>query len=1013
MNISTFAVRHWQFTLVIFALLAALGVNSFFLIPRSEDPGFPLPVLSVTAVLPGADPADVEKLLVDPIEEAINTLDDVKILSSIAQDGIGRVTVEFDWTTSDPEKKFDDVQREMDALRQSLPSGLQRFEIKKYNVSLTNIVQIALVSETAPYRELDDISEALKDRLERVPGIWKTEIWGVPKSEVRISVDLARLAALAIPVTRVSEAIGAENAEIPGGPIHAGDRRFNLKATGGFEDLQEIRDTVVGVFDGKMVKVADIATVDWAYEEATHLTRYNGQRAVFVSANQKAGQNIFKVRAAIYEELDKFEKTLPGDIKLERGFDQSQSVQRRLGGLYDDFLIALGLVLLTLLPLGLRASAVVMISIPLSLAISITILHLFGFSLNQITVAGLILSLGLLVDDSIVVVENIARHLREGKARLEAVIAATSQISVAVMGCTATLIFAFLPLMFLPEAAGRFIVSLPAAVVSAVLASLFVSLTIIPFLSSRILSENESHDGNVVLRLLTRGIQTFYNPMLNRALNWPKMTIALAALLFAGSMLLIPRVGFSLFPASDSRQFLVQITTPDGAAMSATEKALEFTDKTLRALPEVKWVMSNLGRGNPKIYYNLNPDNARANVAEAFVELHEYDPRTTPALLDNIRARLKAYPGAEILVRSFVNGTLIEAPIVLRVSGPDLSVLKHIAARVTSVMENIKGVRDISNPMRFDRTDLNLGIDTQKAALIGIGAGQIDKAVRLALRGDNAGKFREQDGDEFDIMVRLPMGEHHALDALDRIYVSTNLGGATPLSLVTNPVLEAGPNRIDRYNRERVVTLTAHAQTGYVPEKLSEEILDAMKSQPLPLGYTLSLGGDAEARQRSFSGLPIAALVTVFGILAVLVLEFRSFRSSLVVAGVIPLGILGGIAALWITGYSLSFIAAVGMVALIGIEIKNSILLVDFTNQLRREGLPLQEAVERAGELRFLPVVLTSATAIGGLLPLALSGSGLYAPLAIVIIGGLISSTFLSRVVTPVTYLLLAPKDMA
>ena len=250
------------------------------------------------------------------------------------------------------------------------------------------------------------------------------------------------------------------------------------------------------------------------------------------------------------------------------------------------------------------------------------------------------------------------------------------------------------------------------------------------------------------------------------------------------------------------------------------------------------------------------------------------------------------------------------------------------------------------------------------------------------------------------------------MDVLDRIYVSTSMGGAAPLSLVTNPGLESGPSRIDRYNRERVVTLTAHAQTGYAPERLSEEILEAMKAQPLPVGYSLSLGGDTEARQRSFSGLPMAVLVTVFGILAVLVLEFRSFRSSLVVAGVIPLGILGGIAALWITGYSLSFIASVGMVALIGIEIKNSILLVDFTNLLRSEGMPLKEAVERAGEMRFLPVVLTSATAIGGLLPLAISGSALYAPLAIVIIGGLISSTLLSRVVTPVSYLLLAPKEV-
>jgi multidrug efflux pump subunit AcrB len=1013
MSISTFSVRQWQFTLVVFALLSAMGLNAFFDIPRAEDPNFPVPVFTIVAVLPGADPADVEKLLSDPIEDVLNTLDDVKELRSVSQNGVANVIVEFEWQNIDVEKKYDDVVREMNALRPSLPAGLRRFEIKKNDMALTNIVQMALVSETAPYRELDDISDALKDRIERIPGVWKSEVWGVPKSEVRVALDLGRLTAMAIPVTRVTDAIGTENKEAPGGPIHAGARRFNLKTTGGYNDLQQIRDTVIGAHEGKIIKVQDVATVEWAYEEFTHLTRFNGQRAVFVTANQKDGQNIFKVRDAIHAELDKFAQTLPRDITLERGFDQSRSVERRLDSLYRDFLIALGLVLLTLLPLGLRASFVVMISIPLSLAIALTMLNFLGFSLNQLTISGLVLSLGLLVDDSIVVVENIARHLREGKTRILAAIEATSQISVAVLGCTATLIFAFLPLMFLPEGSGKYILSLPASVLSAVVASLFVSLTIIPFLASRLLSEKEHPEGNAVLRVMMRGIHSIYRPLLYRALNWPKMTVTLAALLFAGSLMLIPVLGFTLFPSADSRQFLVQISTPTGTSLDETKKAMDFVDATLRAHPEIKYVMSNLGRGNPEMYANVFQAETNASVAEALVELQEFNPRKTPALYDELRAAFASYPGAEILLYNFVNGPPIQAPIAIRVTGPDLSILKEMAGRLAGAMERTQGTRNIYNPLRFDRTDLNLGVDTKKAAVTGIAAGQIDQTVRLAMLGENIGKFRENDGDEYDIMVRLPMGDNHALDALDRIYVSTATGGATPLSLVTNPVLESGPNRIDRYNRERVVTLTAYPQTGYNTEVLSNKIVAEMLREPLPPGYTLSIGGDAEARQKSFAGLSSAILIAIFGILAVLILEFQSFRSSLVVAGVIPLGILGGLAGLFAAGYSLSFTASIGMVALIGIEIKNSILLVDFANQLRQQGTPLLEAIEQAGELRFLPVVLTSATAIGGLLPLALSGSGLYGPMSVVIIGGLLSSTFLSRLVTPALYLLLAPKDTA
>lgn len=1011
MNISAFSVRHWQFTLVVFALLAALGLNAFFAIPRAEDPANPFPGAVIKAVLPGADPVDVEKLLVDPIEDALDTLDDVKTINSTAADGVAIIFVEFEWGAGEPQRKFDDVQREMAALRPNLPQGLRRLEVKKVGVAQTNIMQAALVSETAPYRELDDLTDALKDRIERIPGVRDSEIWGIPKSEVRVALDLGKLGALGVPPARVTAAIGAENLELPGGPIHAGTRRLNLKTTGGYENLQQLRDTVIGAFDGKLIKISDVAAVDWAYEEATHLTRYNGKRAVFVTANQKEGQNIFAVRDAIYAELDEFEKKLPADIKLQRGFDQSQSVSKRLGTLYRDFGIAIGLVLLTLLPLGLRASALVMVSIPLSLAIGLTIVNWLGYSLNQLTIAGFVLSLGLLVDDSIVVVENIARHLREGKNRLEAAIAATSQITVAILGCTAALIFAFIPLVFLPESTGQFIRSLPTAIISSVLASLFVALTIIPFLASRILSNKGHPEGNRALQFLMRGIETIYRPLLFRALNWPKSTVLLAMLLFGTSLMLIPSIGFSLFGGADSRQFLVKIATPEGTALAETEKALDYVEGILREAPEINWVMGNLGRGNPRIYYNVTQSEINASEAEVFVELHAFDAKKTPTFLDALRARFDAYPGAEILLYTFTQGANFEAPIAVRITGPELPVLKQFAAKVEDIAHRTPGARNIFNPLRHDRTDLNLGIDTQKAALSGIAAGQIDQTVQLAMLGQSAGRFREDDGDEYDIMVRLPMGENHGLNALERIDATTTMGGAAPLGLVTNPILESGPARITRYNRERAITVTAYPQTAYNPELLAKQILADALHDPLPPGYKISLGGEAEARSKSFAGLMGAVLVAVFGILAVLVLEFRSFRATLVVAGVIPLGIFGALIALLVSGYTLSFTAAIGMVALIGIEIKNSILLVDFTGQLRRKGLGLLEAIEKAGELRFLPVVLTSATAIGGLLPLALSGSGLYAPLAVVIIGGLLSSTFLTRLVTPAMYLLLAPRE--
>lgn len=1009
---SGFFVRNWQFTLVLFGLLIMMGLNSFQNIPRAEDPDFQAPFAIVTVFMPGASPTDIEKLVVRPIEDAVNGLENLDNIFSQASDGVASINVQFSWSVPDPDKCYDDVVREVNALRSSFPAGVQRIQVDKFRPSMTNIVQVALVSETATAREMEDIAKDLRDEIDRAPGVRDTKYWGLPKSEVRVAVNFGRLAALGIPVTAIANAIGAESPDVPGGPVEAGLRRFNLKTTGGYKTLDEISDTVIGSFGGRNVAVRDVAKVSWAQEEAGHIAWYNGQRAVFVTANQKEAQNVFDVRNGIYKVLDSFEDRLPKDIKLYRPFDQSVAVDHRLSHLYRDFAIAVGLVMFTLLPLGPRASLIVMVSIPLSLAIGLSVMNFMGFSLNQLSITGFVIALGLLVDDSIVVVENIERHIREGKGRLEAAIAATSQISVAVVGCTAALLFAFLPLLNLPEGAGMFIRSLPVAVTVTITASLFVSLTIIPFLASRLLSDKGHPDGNIFLRGVMSAIHTVYRPLLHRALAFPKTFVFGALAVCFASLMLVPTIGFSLFPPADSRQFLVQIETPNGSSQADTERALHYAEDVLKKHPEFLWQMSNLGRANPQIYYNVRSESVQPNIAEIFVEMDKYDEVDTPKLMDELRADFAKYPGAQIIVRIFQNGPPIEAPIEVRVIGPDLDVLKDISARVTSMMEATPGVRDVTNPMRLDRTDLNLGIDLDKAAMIGIAPGTIDRIVRLAIAGETVGTYREDDGEQFNITLRLPLDLHHSVSALENIYVPTNTGRSVPLGLIANPHFESAPARIDRYNRERQVAITAYTGTGYNTALVTEELFKAFEQISMPPGYHFSKGGEAEAASDSFSGLSTAILVALFGILAVLILEFRSFRATVVVAGVIPLGVFGGLLALLFTGYTLSFTAMIGFVALIGIEIKNSILLVDFTNQLRREGVELMEAIERAGEIRFLPVLLTSATAIGGLLPLAVSGSGLYSPLSWVLIGGLLSSTLLSRLVTPAMYLLLAPENI-
>ena len=1003
MKVLEFPVRNFQFTIVLFVMLAALGVTSWLAIPRSEDPLLNVPTFTVVAVYPGTSPADLERLVVREVEERLDALDNVDKIESRVFDGVATIGVEFDFSEN-PDDRYDEVVREMNALRPQLPDDLERFTVEKITTLDVAIAQIALVSETTPYRELDRLAEDLEDRLSALPGVRRAERWGVPEPQVDVSLDLGRLSRLDLPPGRVLQAIGGESADIPAGRVEAGLRSFNVKTSGSYETPEEVGATVVSARDGRLVRVRDVAEVTWGYEDSTYRALYNGRRAVFVTVTQQDGQNIGVVRDRVWNVLDAFEQTLPAGVALERGFDQAKNVSHRLSRLGMDLTIAIGLVLITLLPLGLRAGGIVMVSIPLSLLIGITLLRFTGFTINQLSIVGAVIALGLIVDDSIVVVENIARFLRSGRSRLEAAIEATKQIAVAVLGATATLILAFVPLLFLPGAPGQYIRSLPVAVIYTVLASLIVSLTIIPWLASLVLKSHEAEGGNRVLRAFERGIHATYAPLLNRALERPWRALAAAGVFVIAAGALVPFVGFSLFPKAETPQFYVNVTGPEGASIDATAAAARYADSVIRRRSNVQAVFTSVGRDNPRIYYNVIPRRDNPAVGQLFVVLDEYDQERTPAMLDTLRAELAAYPAARLELREFENGPPIDAPIALRVHGRDLDTLRTLAGRVERILDDTPGTQYVDNPVRLQRTDLRVAIDRSKAGLLGIPTLEIDRTLRLGLAGVDAGVLREGDGDARDVVVRLAGYTRPTPETLDHLYVASLSGQLTPLRQVADVRFETNVPEIRRVDRERAVTVTSFVRTGYNTNRVTREVLSALDSLGLPQGYRIAAAGEIESRQESFGGIGSAMIVATFLILAVLILEFKTFRGTLIVASVIPLGVMGGILALFLTGNTLSFTAMIGFVALIGIEIKTSILLVDFTNQLRQQGLELEAAIRKAGEVRFLPIVLTSLTAIGGLLPLAIQGHALYAPLAWVIIGGLISSTLLARIVTPVLY---------
>ena len=756
MKISDFAVKNYQFTLVIFLMTVVLGLTTFLNMPRSEDPVINSPNFPIVVIYPGASPEDLEELVVDPLEKTIYALENIKRIETEIKDGAAILLVEYNYN-EDVDEKYQELVREVNTLRPQLPAEIFSIEVKKVRPSDVNILQIALVSENASREALKTEADRLQKDLESITELKNVKIHGLPAQLVKIELQLDKVATLNIPLAALIGSIKSELSNIPGGQVDAGNKTFNVKTSGNYSSADEIAETVVYSLQGKNILLKDVATIRDDFEDTKHITRLNGYRSIFVTAALKEGTNISNVQEKYSPLLASSTEKLPENIDLIVAFDQADYVNRRLGGLGMDFLIAIALVFVTLLPLGNRASLIVMVSIPLSLAIGLILMNALGYSLNQLSIVGLVVALGLLVDDSIVVVENIERWIRDGFSKKEAAIKATQQISISVIGCTVTLIIAFLPLVFLPESSGDFVRSLPMSVIMSVLASLLVSLTIIPFLSTWFLKNKEEGHTNKIYDLFQKGIHLSYAPLLEKALKKPVATLVLAGVIFFGSLSLFPVIGFSLFPSSEKPQFLVSITTPLQSNLSNTDSLVRQIEEEVTKIPELKNFATNVGKGNPRIYYNEIPENERSDYGQLFVQL---EPETSAPrkieIIQTLQASFAKVVGAKVEVKNFEQGPPVTAPIEIRLVGENLDTLRSLAGKVEQLLKQTPGTIYVNNPVANLKTDIRVAIQKDKARQLGIATADIDQTVRLALAGLNLGSFTDPQGNERSILLTTP-----------------------------------------------------------------------------------------------------------------------------------------------------------------------------------------------------------------------------------------------------------------
>ena len=1014
MKLPLYAIRNHQFTLIIVALLTVLGVLSYLTMPRSEDPQFDFPLVIVTVTYPGTSPLDMEKLVTDPVEEEINQLEDIKDIETIIMDGVTIVRVEFNYGV-DPDEKYDDVIQAMSKVRADLPAQIHSVDIKQASPTDVNVLQVALLSDTASYGEMRYRAERLEKTFTRVAGVKRATAMAFPDQQVQITADLAVMRELGVGLPVLQNSLLGAAANVPGGFIDAGTKRFSVKTSGDFQSLDEIRRTVLNVPDGSVVHVEDIAHVELVDAEPAYLAMYNGKRAVFVAVEQRASTNIFNVLDGLKAELEKFKLELPADMQTEIIFDQSVSVEKQVNGFFANLFQGLVLVgIIVLLSLGFRSAGIILVAIPVSMLIGIAGLDYFGFGLQQMSIVGLVIALGLLVDNAIVVTESIGQKLKLGLPPLEAAAEGTAQVAWAIASGTVTTILAFLPMLMMQSNTGSFMRSMPVTVVLVLAASFFIAVTLAPLMASRLFKQRRAGSTgsgrNIFQRQLERFSCDHYRTTLGAALKRPGWVITVSLILFAGSLALIPKVGVSVFPTAEKPQLLLNIELPESSSFYATQEFATRIDKQVRTHEEVKAVASNIGRENPSIYYNEFPGGKAANKAQLFIILNELSRAELQQLVEGLRRDFAVTAGAKVTVKEFQQGPPVAAPIAIRLLGDDLQLLQQAAADIESLILSTPGTVNVDNPMGRPKLDLNINIHRDKAALLNVAVSNIDNVVRTSLMGSGVGTYRDQNGDDYDIMIRLDSAATPDINNINSLLVMSNDGVFVPLKQLISTDLQTVPSQLQHYYLERSATVTADTSAGFLTADVTSEVMKKLQDMEFPQGISYRIDGEQASRNDSFSGLLQALLISLLGIFAVLVLQFRSFVQPAIVFSSIPFAFSGAILALLVFDYSFSVMAFVGLTSLMGIVVNNSIILVDTANQLVQKGEGIRDAILNAAQTRLTPIVLTTLTTIGGLLPLTMKNSSLWTPLGLVIIGGMLISTVVTLFIVPVLYLLITPK---
>jgi HAE1 family hydrophobic/amphiphilic exporter-1 len=1004
MNVADVSIRRPVFAVMMIMALVVFGLLAYPRIGVDLFPDVEFPVVTVTATYPGADPETMESKVADKIEEAINSLSGIKALRSTNLESVSQVVVEFELDVPS-EQAVQDIRDRVSGILANLPSGIDPPVVQKFDIGASPIMAVALAGKL-PARELSRLADkVVKERVQRVPGVGGIDLVGQRDREIQIFVDPTRLSGRGLTVEDVANAVRAQNMELPAGYFDSGARELTVKTKGEVKSAAEVADVVIPSAPGTIVRVKDVADVVDGTEEARSASFFDGQSAISLVIRKQTGSNTVAVAENVRKALEELRPRVErAGVKLDVPTDNSVYIARSIHDVQFDLMFGafLAVVIILVFLRDFRATLISAVAIPTSVIASFAFMQWMGFTFNNMTMLALSLSIGILIDDAIVVIENIHRHLELGSPPMKAASDATAQIFLAVLATTSSILAVFVPVAFMKGIVGRFFFQFGLTVSVAVAVSMIVSFTLTPMLSSRFLrtSHGEKRGFNRLMESFLTAIDHGYGALLRAALRHRAITLIVAFLALVASFALVTRVKTEFLPPEDRAQFNLNVELPTGTSLEATQEVAEAVAKDVREhAPSVLHTLTTIG-GGAQGQVNL----AQIQVVQTPSKQRKFSQQD---LMAWVRSRFAKSGDANITAQEISavgGGGFRSQPVQFYVRGSDMDQLVKVTDDLKKELSTVKGLVDLDTTYRGGKPEVAIRIDRERAADLGVPVSSIATSVRYLMAGDPVSELK--DGvDLYDITLRMTSSERARIEQLPNLQVRASTGSLVDLANVVHVDRGEGPSQIEREARQRQITVLAGLEG--MPLGEATKVVDAAAKKVVPSDLVTGYVGMADTMKESFGYMVIALFLAIVLVYMILAAQFDSFVQPLTIMLSLPMSVIGAFGGLFLSKMTLNIFSMIGIIMLMGLVTKNAILLVDFANQLRSQGKSVFDSLVEAGIVRLRPILMTTAAMIFGMFPVALAlseGGETRAPMAVCVIGGLITSTMLTLVVVPVVY---------